>query len=57
MVLFMENLLLLNKIIKIADFNLARETRSVPTYTEYVSIRYYRATEYILKYTHYNSPS
>jgi len=51
-----ENLLLLNEVIKIADFGLAREIRSVPPYTEYVSTRYYRAPECILKSTHYNSP-
>ncbi len=51
-----ENLLLLNKIIKIADFGLARETRSVPTYTEYFSILYYRTPKYFLKSTYYNYP-
>ena len=52
-----ENLLVSNnKKIKIADFGLAREIRSVPPYTEYVSTRYYRAPECILKSTNYNSP-
>ena len=51
-----ENILLLNDKIKIADFGLAREIRTLPPYTEYVSTRYYRAPECILKSTNYNSP-
>jgi len=51
-----ENLLLVNDKVKIADFGLAREIRSIPPYTEYVSTRYYRAPECILKSTNYNSP-
>ena len=51
-----ENLLLTGSKIKIADFGLAREIRSVPPYTEYVSTRYYRAPECILQSTNYNSP-
>ena len=51
-----ENLLRINETIKIADFGLAREIRSMPPYTEYVSTRYYRAPECILKSTNYNSP-
>ena len=51
-----ENLLLTGNKIKIADFGLAREIRSVPPYTEYVSTRYYRAPECILQSTNYNSP-
>ena len=51
-----ENLLLTGKKIKIADFGLAREIRSIPPYTEYVSTRYYRAPECILRSTNYNSP-
>ena len=51
-----ENLLLTKNKLKIADFGLAREIRSVPPYTEYVSTRYYRAPECILKSTNYNSP-
>ena len=51
-----ENLLLTGKKVKIADFGLAREIRSVPPYTEYVSTRYYRAPECILRTTNYNSP-
>ena len=51
-----ENLLLNDNIVKIADFGLAREIRSIPPYTEYVSTRYYRAPECILKSINYNSP-
>lgn len=51
-----ENLLVIGDVIKIADFGLAREIRSIPPYTEYVSTRYYRAPECILKSTNYNSP-
>lgn len=41
---------------KICDFGLAREVRSRPPYTDYVSTRWYRAPEILLKSTHYNSP-
>ncbi|KAK6094484.1 Serine/threonine protein kinase [Batrachochytrium dendrobatidis] len=51
-----ENLLLVGDIVKIADFGLARETRSLPPYTEYVSTRWYRAPEVLLRSTHYSSP-
>ena len=51
-----ENLLINDKIVKIADFGLAREIRSIPPYTEYVSTRYYRAPECLLKSSNYNSP-
>ena len=51
-----ENLLINDKIVKIADFGLAKEIRSIPPYTEYVSTRYYRAPECILKSSNYNSP-
>ena len=51
-----ENLLLTGKKVKIADFGLAREIRSLPPFTEYVSTRYYRAPECILRSQNYNSP-
>lgn len=52
-----ENLLINPKnVIKIADFGLAREIRSLPPYTDYVSTRWYRAPEILLKSTNYNSP-
>ena len=48
--------MLTGKKVKIADFGLAREIRSVPPFTEYVSTRYYRAPECILRSQNYNSP-
>jgi len=51
-----ENLLVNGEKVKLADFGLAREIRSIPPYTDYVSTRYYRAPECILKSTNYNSP-
>lgn len=51
-----ENLLFHNDVVKIADFGLAREVRSRPPYTEYISTRWYRAPELLLKSTNYNSP-
>ncbi|KAJ3159240.1 hypothetical protein HDU86_001843 [Geranomyces michiganensis] len=54
-----ENLLMSGKTVKLADFGLARETRSRPPYTEYVSTRWsvgYRAPEIILRSTSYSSP-
>ncbi|XP_052095557.1 serine/threonine-protein kinase dyf-5-like [Mytilus californianus] len=41
---------------KIADFGLAREIRSRPPYTDYVSTRWYRAPEILLRSVNYNSP-
>lgn len=43
-------------IIKLADFGLARETRSKPPYTEYVSTRWYRAPEVLLRSRDYSNP-
>lgn len=43
-------------IIKLADFGLARETNSAPPYTEYVSTRWYRAPEVLLKSRDYSNP-
>lgn len=42
--------------LKIADFGLAREIRSMPPYTDYVSTRWYRAPEVLLRSTAYSSP-
>ena len=42
--------------VKLADFGLAREVRSRPPYTDYVSTRWYRAPELLLRSTNYNSP-
>ena len=44
------------KTIKLADFGLAREIRSKPPFTDYVSTRWYRAPEILLRSTNYNSP-
>ena len=44
------------RVIKIADFGLAREIRSRPPYTDYVSTRWYRAPEVLLRSINYNSP-
>lgn len=43
-------------VIKLADFGLARETKSKPPYTEYVSTRWYRAPEVLLKSRDYSNP-
>lgn len=52
-----ENLLCMGPdLIKIADFGLAREIRSRPPYTDYVSTRWYRAPEVLLRSTNYTSP-
>ena len=52
-----ENLLLMGpELVKIADFGLAREIRSKPPYTDYVSTRWYRAPEVLLRSTNYNAP-
>ncbi|XP_065669050.1 serine/threonine-protein kinase ICK isoform X2 [Hydra vulgaris] len=44
------------EIVKIADFGLVREIRSRPPYTDYVSTRWYRAPEVLLRSTNYSSP-
>ncbi|KAK9805401.1 hypothetical protein WJX73_001324 [Symbiochloris irregularis] len=51
-----ENLLVSKDTIKIADFGLAREIRSRPPYTEYVSTRWYRAPEVLLRSALYSAP-
>jgi serine/threonine protein kinase len=51
-----ENLMVTNDICKITDFGLAREIRSRPPFTDYVSTRWYRAPEIVLRGTNYNSP-
>ncbi|KAG0276218.1 hypothetical protein BGZ96_003407, partial [Linnemannia gamsii] len=48
-----ENLLVSGDTVKIADFGLARELKSRPPYTTYVSTRWYRAPEVILKSSAY----
>ena len=51
-----ENILVTRETVKLADFGLAREIRSRPPYTDYVSTRWYRAPEVLLRAKHYNSP-
>jgi len=52
-----ENLLCMGpELVKIADLGLAREIRSKPPYTEYVSTRWYRAPEVLLRSPNYSSP-
>lgn len=51
-----ENILVHREEVKLADFGLAREIRSRPPFTDYVSTRWYRAPEILLKATNYNSP-
>lgn len=41
--------------LKLADFGEAREIRSLPPFTEYVSTRWYRAPELLLHSRTYNS--
>ena len=51
-----ENLMITGNSLKITDFGLAREIRSKPPFTDYVSTRWYRAPEILLRSTSYNSP-
>ncbi|XP_073422817.1 serine/threonine-protein kinase MAK isoform X2 [Dendrobates tinctorius] len=52
-----ENLLCMGpELVKIADFGLVRELRSQPPYTDYVSTRWYRAPEVLLRSLVYSSP-
>lgn len=45
-----------NLICKVADFGLAREVRSQAPYTDYVSTRWYRAPEVLLRASKYGAP-
>ena len=54
--LLLENLLVSRDVIKVADFGLAREVKSRPPYTEYVSTRWYRAPEVLLRAPFYSKP-
>jgi len=51
-----ENLMVQGDTLRIADFGLAREIRSRPPFTDYVSTRWYRAPEVLLRSSNYNSP-
>mmetsp|Transcript_9440 Transcript_9440/g.13959 ORF Transcript_9440/g.13959 Transcript_9440/m.13959 type:complete len:412 (+) Transcript_9440:135-1370(+) len=50
-----ENILVVGNKVKLADFGLAREIRSRPPYSQYISTRWYRAPETVLASTNYNS--
>ena len=51
-----ENILVTKGLCKIADLGCAREVRSAPPYTDYVSTRWYRAPENALRSKVYSSP-
>jgi serine/threonine protein kinase len=51
-----ENLLMKGDVVKVADLGLAREILSLPPYTDYVSTRWYRAPEVLLRSPNYNAP-
>ena len=51
-----ENLLCYNQTVKIADFGLAKERDAKPPFTDYVSTRWYRAPEILLRSPDYNAP-
>ena len=52
-----ENLLVApDMTVKIIDFGIAREIRSKPPYTEYVSTRWYRAPEMLFRFSTYSAP-
>ena len=45
-----ENLLVTeDMVLKLADYGLAREIRSMPPFTDYISTRWYRAPELLLR--------
>lgn len=50
-----ENLLEFKGTVKIADFGLAKNMTSQPPFTEYVSTRWYRSPELILKSSNYGA--
>jgi protein kinase len=43
-------------VLKVADLGLAREIKSKPPYTDYVSTRWYRAPEVLLRSARYSAP-
>mmetsp|Transcript_53750 Transcript_53750/g.143238 ORF Transcript_53750/g.143238 Transcript_53750/m.143238 type:complete len:504 (+) Transcript_53750:96-1607(+) len=51
-----ENILVRGDTVKLADFGLAKEIRARPPHTDYVSTRWYRAPEALLRSPSYNSP-
>ncbi len=51
-----ENLLYYEGTVKIADFGLVKEISSPPPMTDYVSTRWYRAPEVLLRSPKYGAP-
>ena len=51
-----ENLLIVDNVLKLADFGSCRGIYSKQPYTEYISTRWYRAPEVLLRSPSYNSP-
>jgi len=51
-----ENLLMRGNVCKVADFGLAKEIRTLPPLTKYVSTRWYRAPEVLLRASRYSAP-
>ena len=50
-----ENLLIKDNVLKISGFELSREIKSKPPFTDYVSTRWYRAPELFLLENEYDS--
>jgi serine/threonine protein kinase len=42
--------------VKLIDFGIAKEVRSKPPFTDYVSTRWYRAPELLFKFASYSTP-
>ncbi len=51
-----ENILVSGDIAKVADFGLAKAVKARPPHTDYVSTRWYRAPEVLLRSPNYNAP-
>ena len=51
-----ENILVTGDIAKVADFGLAKAVKARPPHTDYVSTRWYRAPEVLLRSPNYNAP-
>jgi len=49
-----DRLMLGSTSVKISDFGLCREINSMPPYTEYISTRWYRAPECVLRSRSYS---
>ena len=51
-----ENILVSGDVAKVADFGLAKAIKARPPHTDYVSTRWYRAPEVLLRSPNYNAP-